>query len=83
MSAVYQPRWIAYCQATGVTPCDRPPGGNAGYIAWINRAWAVWDAGPRPEWARRLGTARVAEEHDAFTAWLCGAVAAGEMQVAA
>lgn len=72
----YQPRYLAYCQAHGMTPEamdahdeERFPGGcMTGYILWIGDRWA--------EWAKvngRKDQQRTAADHASFDAWLSSA----------
>lgn len=72
----YNPRYIAYASAQGLSPkaamirdADLWPGGKmAGYILWIHHQWATWDA----KMKHKSNHIRSVEEHRAFDAWLEG-----------
>jgi hypothetical protein len=68
----YNPRYLKYCQAHGMTPeemdnHDRmayPGGCMTRYILWINQKWCAW---------RNLNNyygPKLAQHHEAFDAWL-------------
>lgn len=76
----WQPRWLAYCRATGIAPEDgwARDGNGARFIVWISQRWEEWagsigkGAGYR---ARVASTGAVPltlgpAEHAAFDTWL-------------
>jgi hypothetical protein len=74
----YQPRYLAFCDAHGLSP-DQPPAGdrerigrNHDFMVWIGAQWRAWRQlnGLAP--AAPLSEAQVA----AFDAWLAAAPAA-------
>lgn len=68
----YQPRYVAYAHAQGMSPeevgqrdRERYPGGcMIGYMGWINDRWREWEALT----AQRQPYSEA--DHDAFDAWL-------------
>lgn len=75
MSAAWNPRYLAYCRATGEPDPDRAaerdraryPGGHmVGYIVWIQDRWREWErANGRTPWGNKTDAA-----HAAFDQWL-------------
>lgn len=67
-------RFQSYARSHGLTPeamLDRdretfPGGCMAGFITWVTQRWAAWDASRGQKDVRH----RMADEHEAFDAWL-------------
>lgn len=74
----WQPRYLAYAAAHGMTPermmdadaAQWPGGSNVGFMQWIQWAWNTWDV------LHKYGANHVRsdEEHMEFTVWLADAM---------
>jgi hypothetical protein len=60
----WNPRYLAFCTATGDNPLS-PRAPNHEYIGWINARWKDW----RTE-HNRHGTPTTDADHAAFDVWL-------------
>ena len=71
---MYQPRYLAYCHAHGRAPAAQlshdktawPGGCMAGFILWIGKRWAEWNA--LTGWP--AGATHGETQHEAFDSWL-------------
>lgn len=68
-SPTWNPRYVAFAVATGMTPAARLAADRARhtgrmmeFILWIGQRWTEW-GGPRP-------SSRSRADHDNFDAWL-------------